>query len=144
MKNMKLISGIVLAVLVISACGSSSGELTAQDAWARPANAGENGAAYFIIENRTTADDTLWSVSSEIAAAAEVHMSMRGDNGVISMQKQEFVILPAKDKVEFKPGDLNMMFVSLTRDLKVGDSIMLTLNFEKAGSLTVEVPVEER
>ncbi|MDP2777700.1 MAG: copper chaperone PCu(A)C, partial [Anaerolineales bacterium] len=86
-------------------------------------------------------DDTLLSVSSDIAAATEVHMSMVDGNGVMSMQMQEAVIVHAKDKVEFKPGSLHVMFVSLTRDLKTGDTITLTLDFKEAGSLTIQVPV---
>ncbi|MBI5944756.1 MAG: copper chaperone PCu(A)C [Chloroflexi bacterium] len=142
MKIIKLLSILVAAVLATSACGGSSGELTIQDAWVRPARAGENGAAYFVITNGTTADDTLLSITSEIASATEVHMSMGDANGVMSMQMQESVTLTARDKVEFKPGGLHVMFVNLTRDLKVGDTIPLVLNFENAGSLTIDVPVK--
>lgn len=142
MKIIKLLSILVAAVLATSACSGSSGELTIQDAWARPASAGENGAAYFVIENGTAEDDSLLSVSSAIATASEVHMSMGDDNGVMSMQMQESVTLTARDKVEFKPGGLHVMFVNLTRDLKVGDTITLVLNFENAGSLTIDVPVK--
>lgn len=60
MKNKKSISLLWLATLLISACGSSSAELTVQDAWARPAINGNNGAAYFIIENDTSSEDTLF------------------------------------------------------------------------------------
>ncbi len=144
MKNTKLISALLLVSLLVSACGGSSGKLTIRDAWARPASAGENGAAYFVIENGTTADDTLLSVSSDIAAATEVHMSMADDNGVMSMQMQESIPVHARGQVEFKPGGLHVMFVSLTKDLKVGDTITLTLNFEKTGSMTIEVTVKEQ
>jgi len=143
MKNKTLIFLILLAAWLASACGSSSGELTIQDAWARPASAGENGAAYFVIENGTASDDTLLSVSSDIAAATEVHMSMMDGNGVMSMQMQEAVAVPAKGKVEFKAGGLHVMFVGLNRDLKVGDTIALTLTFKEAGNLVIEVPVTE-
>jgi len=143
MKSTILISALLLTTLLASACGSSSGKLTVQDAWARPASAGENGAAYFIIENGTASDDTLLSVSSNIASATEVHMSMADGNGVMSMQMQEAVAVPAKGKVEFKAGGLHVMFVNLNRGLKVGDTITLTLNFKSAGSVVIEVPVSE-
>lgn len=144
MKNKILISALFLAALLVSGCGGSSGELTIRDAWARPALKGENGAAYFIIENGTGADDTLLNVSSEIASATEVHMSMAGDNGVMSMQMQEAVSVPARSGVEFKPGGLHVMFVGLTRDLKVGDTITLILRFENAGEITLRVEVKEQ
>jgi len=143
MKIIKLLSILVAAVLATSACGGSSGELTIQDAWVRPARAGENGAAYFVITNGTTADDTLLSITSEIASATEVHMSMGDDNGVMSMQMQKSIPVPARSQVEFKPGGLHVMFVSLTRILQVGDTIIITLNFENAGAIVIEVPVQE-
>jgi len=144
MKNMRLIFVFLLAILTIYACGSSSGELTIQDAWARSARTGENGAAYFVIENGTAADDILLSVSSEIASATEVHMSMGDANGVMSMQMQESVSVPARDLVEFKPGGLHVMLIGLNRDLKVDDTFILNLQFEKAGEVSLTVEVKEQ
>ncbi len=143
MKSKIVIFVLLLATMLVSACGTASGELTIQDAWARPANTGENGAAYFIIENGTASDDTLMSVSSDIATAAEVHMSMGDANGVMSMQMQEAVTLPAGEPVEFKPGGLHVMLINLTRDLKPGETITLKFNFEETGNVVVEVPVKE-
>ena len=143
MKSKIVIFVLLLATLLVSACGAASGELTIQDAWARPANTGENGAAYFIIENGTASDDSLMSVSSDIATAAEVHMSMADANGVMSMQMQDAVIIPAGEPVEFKPGGLHVMLINLTRDLKPGETITLKLNFKETGNVVVEVPVKE-
>ena len=143
MKNKKSISLLWLATLLISACGSSSAELTVQDAWARPAINGNNGATYFIIENDTSSEDTLLSVSSDIASAVEVHMSMMDGNGVMSMQMQEAVTVPSGKTLEFKPGGLHVMLIRLNQDLKIGDTISLTLIFEKTGSRTIEVTVKE-
>jgi copper(I)-binding protein len=65
------------------------------------------------------------------------------DGGVMSMKQQESVSVPAGDQVEFKPGGLHIMFVNLKRDLKVGDTITITLIFEKAGRLTIQAVVKE-
>lgn len=46
---------LVFAFL-LSAC-AKAGEFKIMDAWARPPNAGENGAAYFVIQNGTAAND---------------------------------------------------------------------------------------
>ena len=143
MKNKVFPVVISLAVLLISACTSSSGALTAQDAWARPAVIGENAAVYFTIENGTSSNDSLLSVSSDIAAAAELHMSMTHDNDVMSMEMQEAVQIPARDQVEFKPGGLHVMLVDLNRDLKVGDTVALTLSFRNAGNVTIDAFVKE-
>lgn len=143
MKNKILLLTILLPALLISACGSSR-ELTILDPWARPAGAGENGALYFIISNATNTDDTLLSVSTDLASAAEIHMSMNDSNDVMSMQMQDSLPVPAQQEIIFKPGGLHVMLIGLNRDLKIGETISLTLNFEKADSITIEVPVEEQ
>lgn len=143
MKNKVFVVMVLLAVLLISACSSSSSALTVEDAWARPAAIGDNAAVYFTIENGTSSDDSLLSVSSDIAAAAELHMSMKHDNDVMSMEMQDAVHIPARDQVELKPGDLHVMLVGLNRDINIGDTISLTLRFQYAGDVTIDVPVQE-
>ena len=135
---------ILISFLAIglSACGSS-GELTVYDAWARPASAGDNGAAYFVIENGTNADDSLVSASADIAGSAEAHMSMVSDQGVASMQMQQAVQIPAGDSVAFQPGGLHLMLVNLNRELKVGDTFSIILKFEKAGDIPIQIEVKE-
>ncbi len=138
----RLIMILMLTATLLGACATTR-EMSIHDAWIRPSTMGNNSAAYFIIENGTGMDDTLLSVDSDIASATEVHLSMVMDGGVMSMQQQESVPVPTSEKVEFKPGGLHVMFVGLTQDLKVGDTITLTLNFENAGTRIVEVPIRE-
>ena len=142
MKNIAFALVISLTSL-LSACIFSPHALTVQDAWARPAVMGENAAAYFTIENGTGSNDSLLSVSSEIAAAAEIHMSMAHDNDVMSMEMQEAVRIPGGDQVELKPGGLHVMLVDLNRDLKVGETVALTLRFQNAGNITIDIFVKE-
>lgn len=142
-KNIKWISALLLAALLLSACGTT-GEFKVMDAWARPAASGDNGAVYFIVSNATDTDERLLSVSTDVASAAEVHMSMMDSNGVMSMQMQEAVPIPAQQEIIFKPGGLHVMLIGLSQDLKIGDTISLTLNFETAGSISIQASVEEQ
>ena len=139
----KLLLLVLFTIGILTACSPSNKALVINDAWARPASAGENGAAYFVIDNGTTSDDVLLGVSSDIANASEVHMSMADGNGVMSMKMQEMVEIPARSKIEFKTGGLHVMFIALNRDLKVGDSFSLVLNFKNSGNMTIEVVVRE-
>jgi copper(I)-binding protein len=143
MKNKFLISVILLATVLVSGC-AKAGEFKVMDAWARPAASGDNGAVYFIISNATDVDDVLLNANTDVASAAEVHMSMMDDNGVMSMKMQEALTVPAQQEVIFKPGGLHVMLVGLTKDLKLGETITLILNFKEAGSLKIEVPVREQ
>jgi periplasmic copper chaperone A len=135
---------VLLITFLISACRGFSNELTLQDAWARPAKIGENGAIYLRIENGTNAEDVLLDASTDVAEAAEAHMSMQNDQGVVSMHQQETVQVPAGEDVEFEPGKLHMMLVNLKRDLKVGDVFIVKMRFQNAGEIKLQVEVKEK
>ena len=62
---------------------------------------------------------------------------------VMTMVQQENVPVPGGGKVTFEPGGLHVMLVGLNSDLVVGDTIEFTLTFEKAGEITIQVPVME-
>ena len=108
-----------------------------------PAAIGENAAAYFSIQNGTSCNDSLLSISSDIAAAAELHMSMTHHNGVMSMEMQDAVQIQVADQVEFKPGGLHVMLVDLHRDRNIGDMISLILHFQAADNVTIDVSIQE-
>jgi len=70
-------------------------------------------------------------------------MIMMDSNGVMSMKMQKSVPAPAQQEVIFKPGGLHVMLFNLKQDLKVGDTITLTLNFKEVGDVVIDVPVRE-
>jgi len=51
--------------------------------------------------------------------------------------------IPAQGKAELKPGSSHIMLIGLKRDLKAGDRVTMTLQFEVAGEVTVEAMVRE-
>ena len=130
-----------LTTIAALASGCSGGELTVTDSWARPAQAGQNGAVYFVINNQTRQPDTLLAVRGEIADALEVHLSTMDDNGVMAMQRQETVTVPARENVTFEPGGLHVMLIALENDLQSGERFPVTLVFQNAGEILLEVPV---
>jgi len=134
------------AILVLTGCAqqSTGPQIKIEDTWARPsAGADMNGAIYFRIVNDGKEDDKLLSADTPSAKAAEVHESMTNDNGVMSMKPRENVQVPLGGKVEFKPGGLHIMLVDLKQPLAVGDEVSLTLRFEKAGEIVLNVKVGE-
>ena len=62
---------------------------------------------------------------------------------VMTMVQQENVPVAAGSQVTFEPGGLHVMLIGLTEDLKPGASFKVTLHFEKAGTITLDVPVRE-
>ena len=61
----------------------------------------------------------------------------------MKMLHQENVPIPAQTNVEFKKGDFHIMLIELQQDLNPGDNVTLTLYFEKAGTISLDVVVKE-
>jgi periplasmic copper chaperone A len=117
------------------------GSLKIDHPWAR-ASAGpaRNGAAFFTVENSGRAD-RLVAVSGDLAQRVELHTHrMEGD--VLQMRQVEAVEVPAGGTAVLQPGGFHVMLIGLEQPLKEGDHFPLTLTFEQAGSITVEVKVE--
>lgn len=72
-----------------------------------------------------------------------MHLSQMKADGTMEMIQQEKIDLPADGEVELKPGSYHIMFIGLKQDLVAGNEITLTLTFEKAGEITLTVPVKD-
>jgi len=132
---------ILIVVILFTACGAEKG-IEIHSAWMRPAGQGENGAVYFVIHNHSSEVDELIDVSSDIAAAAEMHESkMSGD--VMQMNQVDSVPLEAFAEIEFAPGGLHIMLVDLKRDVRVGDEIEVVLHFKNFEEIKIIAPVRE-
>ena len=131
----------ILLSILLAACSTRSGDIEVRGAWIRPANAGMNTAAYFVITNHGESDRLLEAESS-IAERTEIHRSFEDEAGVMRMEKQDEVILASGRSVTFEPGGLHIMFVELRRDLLLDDQVQLRLRFEKQGEVTIDVPIE--
>ena len=136
-----------LLLIALSAPASAHqvkvGDLLIVHPWSR-ATPGQapNGAVFMKIENQGQADDKLLSASSDVAAMVGIHEHvMEGD--VAKMRPVDFVPLPAQSTTELKPGGYHIMLMGLNEPLVEYGSFHLTLTFEKAGSIEVEVQVEE-
>lgn len=132
-----------LLILVSASACAGVGEITVEDAWSRPAFFGDNGVIYLRINNTGDMDDNLIGASTDIAGAAEIHLSKMDENGVISMEPQNLIVLPAGSHLDFSPGGLHIMLINLTKDISIGDSFPLTLEFQRAGDITVQVEVRQ-
>jgi copper(I)-binding protein len=112
-----------------------------QDAWARPTVQGQAAGGGFLRIVGGAQGDKLLSAKAEIAGRVELH-SMTMDGDVMRMRQVDGIEVPAGKTVELKPGGLHVMFMDLKTPLKTGSSFPLTLRFEKAGEVKVEVKVQ--
>ena len=102
-----------------------------------------SGAAYMTLENRGKDGDRLIAAASPAAQKTEIH-TMAMDGNVMKMRQVDGIELAPAAKVVMKPGDgYHIMLLGLKQQLKIGDTLPLTLTFEKAGKLEVSVQVQE-
>lgn len=99
---------------------------------------------FMTLTNTGETDDTLIAARSAAAGRMEVHeMAMDGD--VMRMRELEDGLpIPAGETVTLKPGGYHVMFMDLAGPLSEGGSAEVTLTFEKAGEVTVIMPVVAR
>ena len=133
-------------VFLLSACGTSapadspSGiEITAP--YAHAAGMGENTAAYMSIRNTGAEADILLKATCDAAMMVQV-METTMENDVMSMGEVPGIDLPAGSTVELKPGGYHVMLMNLVQEIKDGTTVSVTLEFAKAGTITLEVPVK--
>jgi hypothetical protein len=111
-------------------------------AWSRATAPGANvGAVYFEIVNSGD-QDSLIRIESPVAGQAQMH-SMAIVAGVMQMRELLSVPVPAKGRVRFQPGGLHVMLVDLVRPQKEGERFPLTLVFQHAGPVHVDVIVQD-
>ena len=103
---------------------------------------GANGAMYLTISNSGGAPDRLLKVVGDIAKSIELHTVIKNGD-VMQMRPVEAVDVPANGSVELKPGSFHVMLIGLNRDLKLGDTFEMTLQFEKAGPIKVQAVVKQ-
>lgn len=117
------------------------GALRLENGWTRAAGQGAQGGGFVTIRNTGTEADTLVAVSSPAAARVELHTSLR-EGDIMRMRPVENIPVPAGGSVTLAPGGLHMMLMGLTRPLAVGQTVPVTLRFERSGQVTVNMAVQ--
>ncbi|MBX6375463.1 MAG: copper chaperone PCu(A)C [Acetobacteraceae bacterium] len=115
-------------------------EIEVSAAWTRAASQGATGAGYMVLRNRGTTADRIVSASSPVARTVELHTHVH-EGGVMRMRPVPAIDLPAGQEVRLAPGGLHLMLIGLTRPLREGERVPVTLTLEHGGSLTVELEV---
>ena len=147
---LRLVTAFVLGTATLPAMADdhahpmTEGKPTVSQVWTRamPPSA-PTGAVYFVLNNPGDQPDRLLSIRTPRADKAELHSNVhKGD--VMRMERIDSVELPGQGAVTFQPGGNHVMLFGLSKPLVAGEHFPLTLNFEKAGDVTVEVPIRDQ
>jgi copper(I)-binding protein len=102
----------------------------------------ESGGGYLVLKNTGATPDRLIAVKSPAADKVEIH-EMKMDGNIMRMREVEKGIeIPPGATVELKPGGFHVMFMGLRAPFAKDAKVPLTLVFEKAGSIDVDLMVQ--
>ncbi len=131
---------LILAAGLIPALARAQTPITIETPWTRAAGQGGQGAGFITIRNAGAADRLL-SASTPAAGRTELHTMIR-DGDIMRMRALDAIAVPAGGAVTLAPGGLHIMLIGLTRPLAVGEQVPITLVFERAGTVTVDLAVQ--
>lgn len=93
--------------------------------------------AFLMITNTGSEDDVLVGVSSPVSERGEIHeMAMDGDT-MTMRELADGLVIPAGETVELKPGGYHLMLMELKQPLVEGETVEVSLEFQKAGTVTI-------
>ncbi|MEC9184032.1 MAG: copper chaperone PCu(A)C, partial [Pseudomonadota bacterium] len=132
---------LVMLLIGLAAAGEvrEHGGLMVKDVWSR-ATPARNGVAYMTIFNHGHHMDRLVAAETPVSKNTEIHTHSMKD-GVMRMRRMEAVEVHPGEPAVLAPGGNHVMFMGLHEKLIVGQSFPVTLIFERAGKVTVEVKV---
>ncbi|MHA3913654.1 copper chaperone PCu(A)C [Halovulum sp. GXIMD14793] len=147
MKTTILAAG-ALALGLVSATFAdtfTAGDIEIRDAYAfaTPPKA-MNGAAYMEIANTGETADRLIEARSD-AGRTELHKSEKNAEGAMAMiHQKDGIAIPAGEAVSLQPGGYHIMFMGLDGPFVEGQGRSVTLVFEKAGEVSIDLDVRAR
>jgi len=131
-----------------TAAGAQDAPIVVEKPWVRRAaampdaapGAPSSAAGYVTLRNRGKAPDALIGGSTDVAERVEVHET-RNMSGMMMMEKVPKVVVPPGARVELKPGGYHLMLIGLKQALGPGQTVTLTLVFERAGAIKARAEV---
>lgn len=135
-----LILAAAASLLAGAAFAAKAGAIDISGAWSRPAPQGGNGVGYVVLANGGKAD-RLVAASTPAAGRVEIHESMIMGGKAMMHPRPRGIDLPAGKTVALKPESFHLMLIGLKKPLKVGETVPVTLKFEKSGAVTVPFAV---
>jgi copper(I)-binding protein len=135
-------AGAGLALLPVNTAAQevSKGGVTVVQSWARAtAPSAKSGAAFGEI--KAASGDRLVAAKSSAAKRVEIHNHVM-ENGVARMRRVDGVAIEGGKSVTLHPHGYHIMLIDLVAPLKQGETLPLTLVFEKAGEITMETSIQ--
>jgi copper(I)-binding protein len=139
----KLLLMALLFPVAALAHNYEKGDMQVRHPWARATPPGATVAVVYLeLRNNGKQPDRLLSASTPLAKRVEPHITEHAGE-VAKMRALRAFEVPARERLALEPNGAHLMLIDIARPLNKGERLPLTLRFEKAGELEVEVEVQE-
>ncbi|MEV7247579.1 copper chaperone PCu(A)C [Streptomyces cyaneofuscatus] len=140
--NRRTVLAGVLALttgLALAGCSTGSGEPELKVVGAYlPQPVSDMAAGFLVVQNSGGAADRLTSVTSPLSDDVTIHETKNQQ-----MREVTSFEVPAGGELDLERGGNHIMFMDLKKQPKQGEKVSVELHFEKAGRITVDLPVKE-
>jgi len=104
----------------------SRSPLTVSDGWAKAATTGMS-AAFGMVKNPTSMPIRIVGAFSTYSKVVQLHEVVDKDGAMVMQQKTGGFVIPAGGMLELKPGGNHLMFLKITKPIKPGTLVPVTL-----------------
>jgi copper(I)-binding protein len=141
LKTVALTLALAAPALADDAGMGMAGDVMIHDGWARASlGSNPNSAAYMTLETHGDATDRLVKASSPLAETVGLHTHIM-ENDIARMRPVEAIEVAPGEPTVLQPGGLHLMVMGLSEKLEEGATLPVTLTFEQAGEVALELPV---
>ncbi|MFT5807631.1 MAG: copper(I)-binding protein [Moritella dasanensis] len=135
----------LIATAIFSAAPSFAAEKTnmmIMDAWVRAAPpSAKVQAAFFTVMNHSNKPIVITDVEAQGFGRSELHLSAKKD-GMMTMQKQQQVTIPASTIFQFKPGSYHVMLLEPNKIAAPGELVNVSFTLLNGEKISAEMPVK--
>jgi copper(I)-binding protein len=119
------------------------GDIEIHHPWARASKARATGGGVFMeVHNHGASMERLIGGSTPVAETVEVHALWMTPGGQMASQNIGAMDIGPGSSFPFEPDGVFLSLGGLKKPLIEGEKFPLTLNFEQAGQITVQVLIE--
>jgi copper(I)-binding protein len=130
----RIAAATLVGLAALPSSQAADGGLTLSDAWMRTIVPSRPAAGYFTLKNDGDQARVLTGASSPACGSIMLHQS-KTENGVDKMIMVKSVPVPAHGSLQFAPHGYHLMCMSPSPDLKPGQTVPVTLEFEDGATL---------
>jgi len=141
--RISFISLLIMSLSCNLVLANASHNITIEQAYVRAVPPGQaNSAAFMKFINSTDKKYTIVNAHCDVAEVVELHTHTHAD-GMMKMRRIDQINIPANGFTVLQPGGLHIMLIKLHKDLKIGQKIVITLDFADGSTKQITAPVQK-